>query len=56
MLFDVDPYACKQKMCSPGERVDEKGDDEGRGERAGQVDAGEDVEARLREGHLLSHW
>ena len=32
-------------MSPPGEGVDEEGDDGGGGERAGEVDAGQDVEA-----------
>ena len=32
-------------MSPPGEGVDKEGDDGGGGERAGEVDAGQDVEA-----------
>ena len=40
----------KSLMASPGEWVDEERDDGGGGERAGQVDPSQDVQAALRDG------
>ena len=43
----------KSLMASPGEWVDEERDDGGGGERAGQVDPGQDVQAALRDGGIV---
>ena len=47
----------KSLMASPGEWVDEDCDDGGGGERAGQVDGGQDVQALRRDdGIVLFNW
>ena len=41
----VQLLTCGKLIHPPGEWVDEEGDDDGGGERAGEVDTGQDVEA-----------